>query len=156
MFSPVRKALGAVAAGAPALPVASCTSQDGTPVEQRGGAAAGRAGTPRMTNAMITNASAGDTVWDIVRKGAEVAAAKDNVDLRLTSDPAPGNQADLVQNAVDSKVDGIAVTIAYPDEMKPVIQKAKAAGIPVAAFNSGFDAWKETGALMYFGPNEDQ
>jgi simple sugar transport system substrate-binding protein len=139
-----------------ALATAACSSQGGKQEEEGGGGAAvGRADTPRMTVAMINHASPGDTFWDIVRKGAEAAAAKDNVDLKLSSDPAPGNQANLIQNAIDSKVDGIAVTIAYPAELKAVIQKARAAGIPVVAFNSGLDNWKDTGAQMYFGSDEN-
>lgn len=39
------------------------------------------ADTPRLKVALITHAPAGDTFWDIVRKGAEAAAAKGNIDL---------------------------------------------------------------------------
>jgi simple sugar transport system substrate-binding protein len=156
MFRQRRRAAGVAVAACLALTVVSCSSQGGKQEEQGGGgAAAGRADTPRMTIAMINHASPGDTFWDIVRKGAEAAAAKDNVELKLSSDPAPGNQANLVQNAIDSKVDGIAVTIAYPAELKAVVQKAQAAGIPVVAFNSGLDDWKDTGAMMYFGSDEN-
>ena len=138
-----------------AIAVSGCSSQGGKQEEQQAaGGSAGKADTPRMTIAMINHASPGDTFWDIVRRGAEAAAAKDNVDLKLSSDPQPGNQANLVQNAIDSKVDGIAVTVAYPNEMKAVIQKARAAGIPVVAFNSGLDNWKDAGAMMYFGSDE--
>ena len=139
-----------------AAATAACSSQGGKQEEQQAaGGSAGRADTPRMTIAMINHASPGDTFWDIVRKGAEAASSKDNVDLKLSSDPQPGNQANLVQNAIDSKVDGIAVTVAYPDEMRAVIQKARAAGIPVVAFNSGLDDWKDAGAMMYFGSDEN-
>ena len=139
-----------------AVSTAACSSQGGAQEEEQApGGSAGRADTPKMTIAMINHASPGDTFWDIVRRGAEAASAKDNVELKLSSDPQPGNQANLVQNAIDSKVDGIAVTIAYPAEMKAVIQKARAAGIPVVAFNSGLDDWKDAGAMMYFGSDEN-
>ena len=36
----------------------------------------------------------------------------------------------------------------------PVTQKAAEAGIPVVAFNQGFDHYKEAGAKMYFGSDE--
>jgi simple sugar transport system substrate-binding protein len=36
-----------------------------------------------------------------------------------------------------------------------VVQKAKAAGIPVVALNSGFTQWQKLGALMYFGQDEE-
>ncbi|MFD8217248.1 substrate-binding domain-containing protein [Streptomyces sp. NPDC059697] len=96
----------------------------------------------------------GDTFWDTIRKGAEAAAAKDNVKLIYSSDPSGPNQSNLVQNAIDQKVDGIAVTLAKPDAMKAVIAKAEQAGIPVVGFNTGVQDWKEQGLLEYFGQDE--
>ena len=78
-------------------------------------AAGQAASTPRIKVALITHAAAGDTFWDIVRKGAEEASAKDNVELLYTSDPEAGRQAQLIQQAIDQKVDGIAVTLAKPE-----------------------------------------
>ncbi|MER7900583.1 sugar ABC transporter substrate-binding protein [Streptomyces sp. NPDC096046] len=136
---------------------AGCSSSSGGKKSEEGGAAAsaGKATTPRMTVAMVTHASPGDTFWDLVRKGAQAAAAKDNIKLVYSSDPSAGNQANLVQNAIDQKVDGIALTAAKPDAMKNVVAKAKAAGIPVVGFNSGVDDWKKLGMLEYFGQDEN-
>ncbi|MFD8814684.1 substrate-binding domain-containing protein, partial [Streptomyces sp. NPDC059627] len=146
----------AAAAAAAALLVAGCSSSSGGKQAEEGGAAvsAGKAGTPRMTVAMITHAAPGDTFWDTIRKGAEAAAAKDNVKLVYSSDPSGPNQATLLQNAIDQKVDGIAVTLAKPDAMKAVVAKAEQAGIPVVGFNSGVDDWKKQGLLEYFGQDE--
>ncbi|MGW2523910.1 sugar ABC transporter substrate-binding protein [Streptomyces sp. NPDC001617] len=140
-----------------ALFAAGCSSSSGGKKSEDDGAAAsaGKATTPRMTVAMVTHASPGDTFWDLVRKGAQAAAAKDNVKLVYSSDPNAGNQANLVQNAIDQKVDGIALTAAKPDAMKDVIGKAKSAGIPVVGFNSGVDDWKKLGMLEYFGQDEN-
>ncbi|MPY58571.1 substrate-binding domain-containing protein [Streptomyces spongiae] len=91
---------------------------------------------------MITHAGPGQAFWDTVRKGADVAAAKDNIQLLYSADPNAGNQANLVQNAIDQKVDGIAITLAKPDAMKSVVAKAKAVSIPVVGLNSGTDKWK--------------
>ncbi|MEU6919133.1 substrate-binding domain-containing protein [Streptomyces olindensis] len=145
----------AVLAGA--LLAAGCSSGSGGKKSETGGtdAAAGRATTPRMTVALITHAAPGDTFWDLIRKGAQAAAAKDNIKLVYSSDPVAGNQANLVQNAIDQKVDGIALTAAKPDAMKAVVAKAKAADIPVVGFNSGLDDWKELGMLEYFGQDEN-
>jgi simple sugar transport system substrate-binding protein len=139
------------------LLAAGCSSGSGGKKSAEGedGASAGRADTPRMTIAMITHAAPGDTFWDLIRKGAQAAAAKDNVELVYSSDPGAGNQANLVQNAIDQKVDGIALTAAKPDAMKEVVAKARAAGIPVVGFNSGLDDWKELGLLEYFGQDEN-
>ncbi|MEV8547388.1 sugar ABC transporter substrate-binding protein [Streptomyces sp. NPDC051572] len=134
-----------------------CSSSSGGKKSEEGGAdaSAGKATTPRMTVAMVTHAAPGDTFWDLVRKGAQAAAAKDNVKLVYSSDPSAGNQANLVQNAIDQKVDGIALTAAKPDAMKDVVAKAKSAGIPVVGFNSGVSDWKKLGMLEYFGQDEN-
>jgi simple sugar transport system substrate-binding protein len=144
-------------AAASALLIAGCSSSSGGKKSQEGdsGASAGKASTARMTVAMITHAAPGDTFWDIIRKGAQAAAAKDNVKLIYSSDPNAANQAGLVQNAIDQKVDGIAVTLAKPDAMKAVVAKAKQAGIPIVGFNGGVDDWKKQGLLEYFGQDEN-
>jgi simple sugar transport system substrate-binding protein len=59
-----------------------------------------------------------------------------------------------VQTAIDSKVNGIAVTMAYPAAIAPKIKEASGKGIPVVVFNSGEQNWKGTGALEYFGQDE--
>ncbi|MFI7402315.1 sugar ABC transporter substrate-binding protein [Streptomyces sp. NPDC049541] len=145
----------AVAAAA-ALTLAGCSSSSGGKKSEEGGAnaSAGKATTPRMTVAFVTHAPSGDTFWDIVRKGAEAAAAKDNIKLDYTSDPNAGNQATLVQNAIDKKVDGIAVTLAKPDALKSVLAKAEGSKIPVVGLNSGVSDWKKLGLLEFFGQDE--
>ncbi|MCX4459859.1 substrate-binding domain-containing protein [Streptomyces sp. NBC_01340] len=139
------------------LIAAGCSSSSGGKKSEEGGAAAsvGKADTPRMTVAMITHAAPGDTFWDLIRKGAQAAAAKDNVKLVYSSDPNAGNQANLVQNAIDQKVDGIALTAAKPGALKSVVAKAESAGIPVVGFNSGLDDWQRLNMLEYFGQDEN-
>ena len=144
-------------AAALTLGLAACTSGQGGAQEEEeaaGGDAAGSAGTPEKTVAMITHAVPGDTFWDLVRDGALVAAEKNNIDLQYSSDPQGPGQATLVQNAIDQKVDGIAVTLAKPDAMRSAVQKARDAGIPVVALNSGLEDWEDVGAMMYFGQDE--
>ncbi|MGP4049142.1 sugar ABC transporter substrate-binding protein [Streptomyces sp. 2A115] len=144
------------AAAATALIVTGCSSDSGGKKSEEGedGASAGKATTPRMTVALVTHQAAGDTFWDIVRKGAEAAAAKDNIKLIYSNDPNAGNQANLVQNAIDQKVDGIAITLAKPDAMKDVVSKATAANIPVVGLNSGVSEWQKLGMMEFFGQDE--
>ena len=136
------------------LGIASCSSTGGKPQENGGGMGAGQANTPRATVAMITHEVPGDSFWDLIRKGAQAAADKDNIELRYSNDPEAPNQANLVQSAIDSKVNGIAVTLASPDAVGPTLAKATEAGIPGVAFNSGIDTYQKYGALMYFGSDE--
>ena len=145
----------ALAAGV-ALAVAGCSSSGGKQAEESAANAvsAGKADTPKITIAMVTHGAPGDTFWDIIRKGAQAAAAKDNVDLKYSSDPDSGKQATLIQSAIDSKVDGIAVTLPDPPAIAPAVKKAIAAGIPVVAFNAGIGNYAESGAMSYFGSDE--
>ncbi|SDP32178.1 simple sugar transport system substrate-binding protein [Streptomyces sp. cf386] len=157
-YSRSRRLAPAVAvAAAAALTLAGCSSSSGgkEAEESAQGASAGKADTPRMKVALVTHQAAGDTFWDIVRKGAEAAAAKDNVELIYSNDPNAGTQANLVQNAIDQKVDGIAITLAKPDAMKDVVSKAKAAGIPVVGLNSGVSDWQKLGLMEFFGQDEN-
>ncbi|MDT5017943.1 MAG: simple sugar transport system substrate-binding protein [Mycobacterium sp.] len=134
--------------------IASCSSTGGKPRESGGGMGAGTADTPRMTIAMITHEVPGDSFWDLIRKGAETAAKKDNIELRYSSDPEAPSQANLVQTAIDSGVKGIAVTLAKPEAMKAAVQGAEGKGIPVVAFNSGLKDWQAMGVKEYFGQDE--
>ena len=145
----------AAGAGVLALGLVSCSSTGGKPADSGGaGGSGGGVNTPRVTIAMVTHEAPGDTFWDLIRKGAQAAADKDNIDLKYSNNKEGPEQGNLVQNAVDSKVAGIATTLATPDALKPAVANAVAAGIPVVAFNSGIDQWKGMGALEYFGQDE--
>jgi simple sugar transport system substrate-binding protein len=133
------------------LGIASCSGTGGKPEEAGGGEGGGSVDTPRMTIAMVTHEVPGDSFWDLIRKGAEAAAKKDNIELRYSNDPEAPNQANLVQTAIDSGVKGIAVTLAKPDAMRAAVQNAESKGIPVVAFNAGLDAWQAMGVKEYFG-----
>ena len=103
---------------------------------------------------MITHETPGDTFWDKIKSGAQQAATNYGINLKYSNDPDPGKQATLIQNAIDSKVDGIATTLATPDALAGAVKDANDAKIPVVAFNSGIDQYKDVGALMYFGSDE--
>ncbi|WP_455432044.1 sugar ABC transporter substrate-binding protein [Streptomyces parvus] len=149
------RALGAVLAVM--LAAAGCSSTGGKRAEERAAEAAeGRAAvnTPRWTFAMVTHSGDGDTFWDIVQKGAEQAALKDNINFLYSHNDEANQQAQLVQTAIDKKVDGLIVSLAKPDAMKAVVAKAVKAGIPVVTVNSGSAESKEFGALTHIGQDE--
>ncbi|MCD7101574.1 substrate-binding domain-containing protein [Pseudoclavibacter sp. 13-3] len=118
------------------------------------GANSASSDTPRLKVALITHADPGDTWFDILRKGAEAAAAKDNTELLYSSDPDGGKQAQLILQAVDQKVDGIVVTLSKPDAVGDAIKSAVAAGIPVVTINGNEDRSPGLGAIASFGQNE--
>jgi len=136
---------------------AACSSGGGKQEETQTATGGGGqvASTPRLKIAMVTHAVAGDTFWDIIQKGANAAASKDNVQFLYSNDPDAARQAQLVQTAIDQKVDGIAITLAKPDALKDVIGKAIAAGIPVVTLNAGENESPDYGALAHFGQNEE-
>ena len=135
------------------MATAACSSQGGA--QSTAGSGGGTAAdSPRMTFAMISHAPEGDAFFDVIKKGAQEAADKDNVEFKYSSSGDIPTQATFIQNAIDSKVDGIAVSLPDPDALAPVIQKAVAAGIPVVAFNAGDRAWQKTGALAFYGEPE--
>ena len=147
------RTFGVIAAAA-ALSLAACSSSGGKQTTEDSGGNAGKADTPKMTIAMITHQQAGDTFWDIIRKGGTAAANKDNVDLQYSNNDDPAQQAQLIQAAIDKKVDGIAVTDPNTGALGATIKKAVAAGIPVVMFNAGRDDAMKLGALGYFGQSE--
>ena len=103
---------------------------------------------------MITHAQPGDTFWDIIRKGANAAAEKDHVKLLYLAAPEAAKEAQLIQNVVDQHVDGIALTLAFPDAEAPTVKAAQAAGIPIVGFNADVGQWKGQGLLGYAGQDK--
>ncbi|MFE7235490.1 sugar ABC transporter substrate-binding protein [Streptomyces sp. NPDC057596] len=144
--------------GALSLSLAGCSSTGGKRAEdaRKIAAAQGRAAvnTPRWTFAMITHSGDGDTFWDIVQSGAKQAAVKDNINFLYSHDAEAQQQAQLVDAAVDKKVDGIIVTLAKPDALKAAVARAERAGIPVITVNSGSAQSKAYGALTHVGQDE--
>jgi simple sugar transport system substrate-binding protein len=155
MRSP-RKYLVGAAVTALAVALAACSSQGGAAqANQNSGPAVGSAGGKQYTIAMVTHEAPGDSFWDKIRAGAQQAAKELNVNLKYSNNNDAGQQATLVQNAIDSKVDGLAVTLAYADQVGPAAQKAVQAKIPTVAFNSGISDYQKYGISMYFGSDED-
>lgn len=133
-----------------ALLMAGCSGSGG----DSAGSTAGKAGNARFQVALVTHGAKGDEFWALVQKGAEDAAAKDNIALTYASDPDAGGQAELVRDALKDGADGIALTLAKPEAMRGAINEAIMAGIPVVGVNSGINDWRSDGALEYFGQDE--
>ena len=135
--------------------LAACSGGGAEKSDDTASGSGGGGGNSGYTFAMVTHETPGDTFWDKIKAGAQQAAKDTGSTLKYSNDPDPAKQATLIQNAVDSKVDGIATTLATPDALKGAVQSAVSAKIPTVAFNSGIDQYKDTGALMYFGSDEN-
>ena len=143
-----------------AVATLACSSAGGRPAEATQPPAAAQApapgvSTPRYRFAMVTHGPAGDTFWDTIRKGAQAAADKDNVEFLYTSDSAAPKEAQFIEAAVNQKVDGLITTLPNPDALEAAVRQAVAAGIPVVTINAGEDSSAKFGARGHFGQNED-
>ena len=124
-----------------ALVVSACGS---TASPAPSGAAAAGACTYKF--AIITHGDNGG-FWSIVYKGAKDAAATTGCTLTTVYGSQQQGQAQpddnlenaAIQDAINQKVDGIAVSDHNPSLMNPTIAKAVAAGIPVVLINAGCD-----------------
>ncbi|MBC3186469.1 substrate-binding domain-containing protein [Corynebacterium sp. zg-331] len=145
----------ATAAALACLVLTACSATGGAPrTTQEGEGAAGTVDTPRLVVAMVSHGAPGDTFWDLVRKGAEDAARKNNIELRYSSDPQAPNQENLVRTAIDAHVDGLAVTMPNPDAIGPAARAAAEAGIPTVGLNAGMDRYRDFGLTAFFGQEE--
>jgi simple sugar transport system substrate-binding protein len=132
------------------LALAGCSSQGGAQNQNQPAADQGK----QLNIRMVTHGAASDAFWTQIQTGAQEAAAKDNVNFEYAGSGQIPEQSNFIQNAIDSKVDGIIVTLPDADALGPVVQKAVAAGIPVVAINAGDRDWQKTGALSFFGEPE--
>ena len=140
-----------LAAGA--LVLAGCGSDDDGGDGGNGGDSGSSAGSDFRID-VVTHAAPGDTFWDVVKAGSEQAGDDLGVDLRYNSDPDPGNQSTLIDNAVADGTDGLVVSMANPDGLEASIKAAVDAGVPVITINSGIDDWQAFGAITHVGQSE--
>ena len=100
---------------------------------------AGAAGASAGEIAVIVK-TVNSTFWQNVQKGAE-AAMKDAKDHTMTfqgpaAESAIADQVNMVENAVNRKVDAILLAPSDPDALTPVVKKAWEARIPVVIIDS--------------------
>ncbi|WP_248958529.1 sugar ABC transporter substrate-binding protein [Sphaerisporangium perillae] len=140
------------------LALGGCSSGDATTPASgapASSAAGGQGGESGGTFAVITHGGAGDAFWDVVKNGAEAAGKQYGAKVTYQGDGDPAKQAQLIDQAVSQKVDGVVVSMANPDALKESITKAVAAKIPVVTINSGADKSKEFGAITHVGQSEE-
>ncbi|OLF09506.1 sugar ABC transporter substrate-binding protein [Actinophytocola xinjiangensis] len=143
-----------------ALALTACTGPSADLASGRGSGGTGGGGgefdpDAPLEFAVITHGSDGDAFWSVVKNGAQDAGRDLDVDVAYTSNGDPGAQAKLIDNAVAQGRTGIVVSMANPDALRPAIEAAVAAGIPVITINSGADRSAEFGAIAHVGQEED-
>ena len=77
--------------------------------------------------------------WQAVKQGAEQKAQELGVEMTFdgpASETEVDNQLNMLQAAIDTKPDAIGYASLDPDACKPLMDKAKEAGIPVVQFDA--------------------
>lgn len=78
--------------------------------------------------------------WQTVKKGAEDAAAKYNVDMTFDGPPSESDinvQVDMINAAIAKKPKALALAVLDTESITQQITDTKAKGIPVIGFDSG-------------------
>jgi ribose transport system substrate-binding protein len=81
--------------------------------------------------------------WQAVKKGSEQAAADLNVDITFEgpeSEAMVDKQVEMFQTALDKHPAAICLAAVDSKAFQPLLEKAKAANIPVVGFDSGVDS----------------
>jgi ribose transport system substrate-binding protein len=81
--------------------------------------------------------------WQAVKKGSENAAKDLNVDITFEgpeTEAMVDKQVEMVQTALDKKPAAICLAALDTKALIPLLEKAKAANIPVIGFDSGVDS----------------
>jgi simple sugar transport system substrate-binding protein len=105
---------------------------------------------------VVTHGQASDPFWSVVQNGVD-QAKKDlgvNVTYRSPQKFDVVSMRQLIDSAIASKPDGLAVSIPDATALGPSVQKAVKAGIPVVTLNSGSDVSAKLGALAHVGQPE--
>ena len=81
--------------------------------------------------------------WQAVKAGSEKAAKEFNVDITFEgpeTEAMVDKQVEMFQTALDKKPAAICLAAVDSKAFAPLLEKAKAAGVPVIGFDSGVDS----------------
>jgi ribose transport system substrate-binding protein len=132
------RTLSVLAAAIVAL--AACTSGTASPATSAGGAASGGGAKPYIP---VISKGFQHQFWQAVKKGAEDEAAKQNVTITFEgpeNESQVDKQIEMLQAALDKKPAAICLAALDSKAAVPLLEKAKAANIPVVGFDSGVDS----------------
>jgi simple sugar transport system substrate-binding protein len=107
---------------------------------------------------VVSHGPANDPYHSVVKNGIQQAAEDLDlvVDYRAPETFDMVKMSQLIDAAVTQAPDGLIVTIPTPAALSESIKRATAAGIPVIAFNSGLEVYKDLGVLAFIGQDEYQ
>jgi simple sugar transport system substrate-binding protein len=131
--------------------VAGCGGEGGGGSEGGGGAAR-----KDIRIAVVTHGQASDPFWSVVKNGVDQAAQDMGVEVEYSAPETFDmvEMSQLIDAAVASEPDGLAISIPDPAALQESVQKAQEAGIPMVTLNSGVDVYEQLGALTHVGQTE--
>ena len=134
------------------LAAVSCSGQD----ESGGSGAQGNVARKDIRIAVVTHGQASDPFWSVVKNGVDQAATDMGVEVDYSAPETFDmvKMSQLIDAAVASDPDGLAVSVPDADALQESIQKANEAGIPMVTLNSGVDDYEQLGALTHVGQTE--
>lgn len=103
--------------------------------------------------AVVVHGSASDPYWSVVKRGVDDAAKLTGAQVQYLSPQVfdEVEHARLIDAAIATKPDGIAISIADADAMKGPVSRVIAAGIPIVNLDSGEKPGEEMGITLYVG-----
>ena len=134
------------------LAVAGCSGQE----ESGGSGAEGNVARKDIRIAVVTHGQASDPFWSVVKNGVDQGAVDMGVEVDYSAPETFDmvKMSQLIDAAVASEPDGLAISVPDADALQESIQTATDAGIPVVTLNSGVDDYEQLGALTHVGQTE--
>jgi simple sugar transport system substrate-binding protein len=99
----------------------------------------------------VFHADVSNSFSSVVKKGVEQAGKDLNVKVEFVGPDKFDVVAEgqLIEAAIAKKPDGLFVSLPDCDALKPMMDDAKKAGIPVMSFNAGASCFKKAGSLVH-------
>ena len=111
---------------------------------------------PDARIAFVVHGPATDPFWSVVKKGAEQAGRDMNVAIEYHS--AAGfdmtAMAAMINAVVQTKPDGLVVSVPSPPDLELSLKAAKFMGVPVVTINSGYQTSVRLGLMTHIGQAE--
>jgi simple sugar transport system substrate-binding protein len=99
----------------------------------------------------VFHADVSNSFSSVVKKGVEQAGKDLNVKVEFVGPDKFDVVAEgqLIEAAIAKKPDGLFVSLPDCDALKPMVEEATKAGIPVMSFNSGASCFRNAGSLVH-------
>ena len=147
------KSVALAGTAALALTLSACGT-GGKPVETTAGGVQAAGAKRDLSFAVVIHGNPDGSFWNVVKKGAEDAAAQYGVDVSITGDVEGSKQATLVQAALAKNPNGLVVSLANPDALSSALAEATSKNVPLVTINSGAEVAAKLGALEHVGQTE--